>query len=56
MEPVGRYGGDDFRSIEADNTSAFNCRAATESGHWSNHACRLAIDVTRSRTPTSAEA
>ena len=29
MEPVDRYGGDDFRSIEADNTSAFNCRAAT---------------------------
>ena len=31
MEPVDVYGGDDYRSIEADNTSAFNCRAATGS-------------------------
>jgi hypothetical protein len=38
MEPVDRYGGDDFRSIEVDNTSSFNCRAATGSSHWSNHA------------------
>ena len=45
MEPVDRYGGDDFRSIEADNTSAFNCRAATGSSHWSNHAYGLAVDV-----------
>jgi hypothetical protein len=45
MEPVDRYGGDDFRSIEADNTSSFNCRAATGSSHWSNHAYGLAIDV-----------
>ena len=28
MEPVDRYGGDDYRSIEADNTSSFNCRNA----------------------------
>ena len=26
MQPVDAYGGSDFRSIEADNTSAFNCR------------------------------
>jgi D-alanyl-D-alanine carboxypeptidase len=45
MEPVDRYGGDDSRSIEADNTSAFNCRAATGSTHWSEHAYGLAIDV-----------
>jgi hypothetical protein len=29
MQSVDDYGGNDFRSIEADNTSAFNCRAAT---------------------------
>ena len=29
MVPIEAYGGDDFRSIEADNTSAFNCRNAT---------------------------
>ncbi|HEX7612856.1 MAG TPA: M15 family metallopeptidase, partial [Candidatus Limnocylindrales bacterium] len=39
------YGGSDFRSIEADNTSAFNCRNATGSSHWSNHAYGLAIDI-----------
>jgi D-alanyl-D-alanine carboxypeptidase len=51
MEPVDRYGGDDFRSIEADNTSAFNCRAATGSSHWSNHAYGLAIDVNPIENP-----
>jgi D-alanyl-D-alanine carboxypeptidase len=45
MLPVDAYGGDDFRSIEADNTSAFNCRPATGSSHWSNHAYGRAIDV-----------
>ena len=51
MEPVDRYGGDDFRSIEADNTSSFNCRAATGSSHWSNHAYGLAIDVNPIENP-----
>jgi hypothetical protein len=45
LEPVDDYGGDDFRSIEADNTSAFNCRSATGSTRWSEHAYGLAIDV-----------
>jgi hypothetical protein len=51
MELVDRYGGDDFRSIEADNTSAFNCRAATGSGAWSNHAYGLAIDLNPLENP-----
>ncbi len=45
MVPVDAYGGDDFRSIEADNTSGFNCRAATGSTHWSEHAYGEAIDI-----------
>ena len=45
MRLVDAYGGSDFRSIEADNTSAFNCRLATGSSHWSNHAYGLAIDI-----------
>jgi hypothetical protein len=45
MAPVDAYGGDDFRSIEADNTSAFNCRPATGSSHWSEHAYGKAIDL-----------
>ncbi len=51
MEPVDRYGGDDYRSIEADNTSAFNCRAATGSSRWSEHAYGRAIDVNPIENP-----
>jgi D-alanyl-D-alanine carboxypeptidase len=51
MEPVDRYGGDDFRSIEADNTSSFNCRNATGSTRWSNHAYGRAIDVNPIENP-----
>ena len=45
MVPVDAYGGDDFRSIEADNTSSFNCRPATGSTHWSEHAYGEAVDL-----------
>jgi hypothetical protein len=45
MVPIETYAGDDFRSIEADNTSAFNCRSATGSSHWSEHAYGRAIDL-----------
>jgi hypothetical protein len=51
MQPIQRYGGNDFRSIEADNTSAFNCRAATGSSSWSNHAYGLAIDINPIENP-----
>ena len=51
MLPVDAYGGDDFRSIEADNTSSFNCRPATGSSHWSNHAYGRAIDVNPIENP-----
>jgi hypothetical protein len=45
MLPIEAYGGSDFNSIEADNTSAFNCRSATGSSHWSEHAYGRAIDL-----------
>lgn len=51
MRPIQAYGGDDFRSIEADNTSAFNCRPATGSSRWSNHAYGLAIDINPIENP-----
>ena len=51
MQLVDAYGGSDFRSIEADNTSAFNCRTATGSSSWSNHAYGLAIDVNPIENP-----
>ena len=51
MVPVDVYGGDDFRSIEADNTSAFNCRAATGGSRWSEHAYGRAIDLNPLENP-----
>ena len=51
MRPVDAYGGSDSRSIDADNTSAFNCRAATGSTRWSEHAYGRAIDVNPIENP-----
>ncbi len=51
MQPIERYGGSDFVSIEADNTSAFNCRRAAGSGRWSNHAHGTAIDINPIENP-----
>jgi D-alanyl-D-alanine carboxypeptidase-like protein len=51
MRLVDDYGGNDFRSIEADNTSAFNCRPATGSRRWSEHAYGRAIDVNPIENP-----
>jgi D-alanyl-D-alanine carboxypeptidase len=51
MRPIQAYGGDDFASIEADNTSAFNCRAATGSSRWSEHAYGRAIDLNPLENP-----
>ena len=51
MRPIQAYGGDDFASIEADNTSAFNCRPATGSRNWSQHAYGLAIDINPIENP-----
>ncbi|MFF5263518.1 M15 family metallopeptidase [Actinomadura viridis] len=51
MEPVDAYKGSDFDSIEANNTSAFNCRSATGSGNWSQHAYGLAIDINPCENP-----
>lgn len=51
MERVDVYKGSDFQSIEADNTSAFNCRAATGSSSWSQHAYGLAVDINPCENP-----
>jgi hypothetical protein len=51
MQPIQRYGGDDYASIEADNTSAFNCRPATGSRRWSQHAYGRAIDLNPLENP-----
>lgn len=48
---IDAYGGSDFRSIEADNTSAFNCRFVDGTTRWSNHAYGTAIDVNPIENP-----
>lgn len=46
MEPIENYGGSDERSMEANNTSSFNCRDITgQVGKFSNHSWGRAIDI-----------
>jgi len=49
--PIEAYGGSDFDSIEAGNTSAFNCRRVTGGSNWSRHAYGLAIDINPLENP-----
>ena len=51
MIPVDAYGASDFRSIEADNTSAFNCRPVEGTNRWSEHAHGRAIDLNPIENP-----
>ena len=51
MVPIERWKGSDFRSIEADNTSAFNCRYVDGTTRWSNHAYGRAIDINPIENP-----
>lgn len=48
---VDEFGGDDDRSMAANNTSAFNCRLATGSQRWSEHAYGRAIDINPVQNP-----
>ncbi len=51
MVPVDAYGASDFESIEADNTSAFNCRTVEGTSRWSEHAFGRAIDLNPIENP-----
>lgn len=52
MRLVDTYGADDHRSMDADNTSAFNCRfVAGSPGVWSEHAYGRAIDLNPIENP-----
>ena len=52
MNLISDYMGSDFQSIEADNTSAFNCRHLTgNKKKWSNHAYGKAIDINPIENP-----
>ena len=53
MRPIDAYGGKDERSLQADNTAAFNCRYVIGPGprRWSVHASGEAIDVNPVENP-----
>ena len=51
MRLVSDFNGSDFKSIEADNTSAFNCRLVEGTNRWSKHAYGKAIDINPIENP-----
>jgi hypothetical protein len=51
MRLVDFYGGDDDRSMAANNTSGFNCRTVEGSSSWSEHAYGRAIDLNPIQNP-----
>ncbi|PYE53832.1 M15 family metallopeptidase [Deinococcus yavapaiensis] len=52
MKLVDVYDGNDDKSMEANNTSAFNCRAVTgRPGVWSEHSYGRAIDINPVQNP-----
>ena len=51
ITPIEKYNGDDFESIEANNTSAFNCRLAERSHKYSKHSYGKAIDINPIENP-----
>lgn len=51
MRLVDDYGGNDNRSMSANNTSGYNCRRVAGSSAWSAHAYGDAIDVNPMQNP-----
>ncbi len=51
IETVEKYGGDDDRSMAANNTSAYNCRRTTSGTSWSEHAYGAALDINPVQNP-----
>jgi len=51
MKLVSEYNNDDWQSIEANNTSAFNCRVVAGTKKWSNHSYGKAIDINPIENP-----
>jgi D-alanyl-D-alanine carboxypeptidase-like protein len=51
MRVVDDFGGDDERSMVADNTSAFNCRLVPGTSVWAQHAYGLAVDINPLENP-----
>jgi poly-gamma-glutamate synthesis protein (capsule biosynthesis protein) len=51
MRVADDFGGDDERSMLADNTSAFNCRLVPGTSMWAQHAYGLAVDINPFENP-----
>jgi len=51
MKLVSSYKGSDWKSIEADNTSAYNCRNVGGTNRWSKHSYGKAIDINPIENP-----
>jgi hypothetical protein len=51
VRTVEAYGGDDARSMAANNTSAYNCRRTTGGTGWSEHAHGRALDLNPVQNP-----
>jgi D-alanyl-D-alanine carboxypeptidase len=51
MQLIERYDGSDHASMDADNTSGFNCRYINGTSEWSQHAFGKAIDVNPVENP-----
>ena len=52
VRTVEAYGGDDERSMAANNTSAYNCRPTTGGAGWSEHAYGRAVDLNPVQNPS----
>lgn len=51
IELIDRYRGSDHASMDADNTSAFNCRVVAGTSRWSMHAYGKAVDINPRENP-----
>jgi hypothetical protein len=51
MRLIDAFDGSDDRSMDANNTSAFNCRFVAGTTSWSQHAYGRAIDINPIRNP-----
>jgi hypothetical protein len=49
--PVDEFGGDDVLTMNANNSSAFNCRRVMNTDRWSSHAYGAAIDINPVQNP-----
>ena len=51
MKLLSKYNNNDWESIEANNTSAYNCRKVEGTTRWSNHSYGKAIDINPIENP-----